>query len=280
MKRRGKRERKSVGSWLVHVILLAGAILAVAPFVWMLSTSLKSLEESFRNVGLIPEHFVWSNYPTVLFDLQFLRYFANTAFVSVVATAGGVLASCMSGYAFARLRWPGRDMWFGVYLTSMMVPGQVTLVPLYILVRSLGWIDTFYALIVPSLFGGSFGAFLVRQYLLSVPREYDEAAIVDGANWFNVFWLVVIPLAKPAILTLSTLQFISEWNSYMWPLIVTSSERVRVLGLALAFMSGMHGTNWPYLMTGSVIACVPVFILFFFLQRYLVEGLVMSGLKA
>lgn len=270
---------RTLGRLLLYVILYGGAVAMVVPFLWMLSTSLKTLPDVFKwPPQWIPNPPLWENYARVFTLVPFGRYFLNTAFVSAARVAGVVVTSAMAGYAFARLRFWGRDVLFFVYLGTMMIPGQVTMIPNFIIMRYLHWIDTYYALIIPQIFS-AFGTFLMRQYFLSLPRELEEAAVIDGCNPWGVFRRIALPLALPALATLSIFTLLSSWNDFMWPLIMTNSPKLRVLSVGLSSFQETYVTNWPLLMAGAVLALLPVLIAYLFAQRYFVEGIAMSGIK-
>jgi multiple sugar transport system permease protein len=270
---------RTLGRLLLYVILYGGAVAMVVPFLWMLSTSLKALPDVFKwPPQWIPNPPLWENYARVFTLVPFGRYFLNTAFVSAARVAGVVVTSAMAGYAFARLRFWGRDALFFIYLGTMMIPGQVTMIPNFIIMRYLHWIDTYYALIIPQIFS-AFGTFLMRQYFLSLPRELEEAAVIDGCNPWGVFRRIALPLALPALATLSIFTLLSSWNDFMWPLIMTNSPKLRVLSVGLSSFQETYVTNWPLLMAGAVLALLPVLIAYLFAQRYFVEGIAMSGIK-
>jgi multiple sugar transport system permease protein len=245
----------------------------------MLSTSLKSLPEVARwPVQWIPSHPRWQNYVTVFDHVPFLRFYGNTVLVTLLRTLGLLVTSCMAGYAFARLRFPGRDAFFLVYLGTMMVPGQVTIIPRFITMRLLHWIDTYQALIVPGVFS-AFGVFLMRQFFMVIPRSLDDAAILDGANHFEIFRRVCVPLSKPAIATLIIFAFVGSWNDFLWPLIITNSVEKLVLSVGLSHFQDLYYTEWTLLMAASVMAMAPVLLVYVVAQRYFVQGIALTGIK-
>jgi multiple sugar transport system permease protein len=264
---------------LLYLVLIAGAVLALLPFGWMVSTSLKRLPEVFRwPIEWLPDEPVWENYATVFSYVPFLRFYANTAYVTMISTLGLLVTSCMAGYAFARLRFPGRDILFLIYLGTMMIPGQVTLIPRFIAMRLLHWIDTYQALIIPGMFS-AFGAFLMRQFFMGIPRSLDEAAILDGASHFDIFWRICLPLSKPAIATLIIFAFVGSWNDFVWPLVVTNSVDKLVLSVGLSHFQDMYYTEWTLLMAASVMTMVPVLLIYVLAQRYFVQGIALTGIK-
>jgi multiple sugar transport system permease protein len=224
--------------------------------------------------------FMWSNYIRVLgdTDIKFSLYGWNSLFVAVCVMVGQVVTSAMAGFAFARLEWRGRDAIFLLYLATLMVPGVVTLLPNYVILKSLGWLDSFQALIVPAMFT-AFGTFMMRQFMMGLPRGLEEAAEIDGANLWKTFWTIIMPLSKPALITLSIFSFMGTWQSFTWPLIVTHSEHMRVLPVALRYFDSSQGTNYSLLMTGSVLMMLPMIVLFVFGQRFFVRGIQLGALK-
>jgi multiple sugar transport system permease protein len=272
--------RRSLAARLgLSAILVAGAATMVVPFLWMLSTSLKELPDVFRwPPEIIPRPPHWNNYAQVFTLVPFARYYLNTVFVSACRVAGVVLTSAMAGFAFARLRFWGRDALFFLYLGTMMIPGHVTMIPNFILMRLLGWIDTYRALIVPQIFS-PFGTFLMRQYFLSLPPALEEASIIDGCNPWGVFRRIALPLSRPALATLGIFSLLGAWNDFLWPLIMTNSPRLRVLSVGLSSFQEAYLTNWPLLMAGAMLALLPVFVAYLFAQRSFIEGIAMSGIK-
>ena len=275
-----KKERVGTPRRIVlHAALLAGAVLMVLPFIWMLTTSLKSQAAALQiPPQWIPRPLVWRNYPDVLANIRFGRYFVNTGVVAVGRVLGQLITCSMAAYAFARLTFPGRDKLFALYLAALMVPFQVYMIPDFILMKYLGWLNTFQAIIVPGIFS-AFGVFLLRQSFSMIPRELEEAAVLDGANPPWILWKVILPLSGPALATLTIFTFLGSWNDLLWPLIVTRTDDMRVLSVALALLQGQYQTNWPWLMAGSVMATLPVVAVFLFAQRSFIEGIAMTGLK-
>ncbi|HEX2952203.1 MAG TPA: carbohydrate ABC transporter permease [Armatimonadota bacterium] len=277
-----------------YLILGLGAITMLIPLLWMISTSMKQPGEVFdagATLNLLPKFFVWKstningqhvlawwqNYPDAWSAINFTRLYLNSIFIALVGTAGQVITSSMAAYAFARLKFPGRDKLFFAYLATMMIPGSVTMIPVFILLKSLGLVNTYTALIVPGMFS-AYGTFLLRQFFMGLPKELEESAKMDGAGYLAIWWRVILPLAKPALATLTTFTFLGFWGSYMWPLIVTITEPLRTLPIGLRFFVGMHSTNYTQLMAGSTLVILPVLIMFLLNQRYFVEGIKLSGM--
>ena len=264
---------------LLYLVLISGALFALLPFGWMASTSLKSLPEVARwPIQWIPSDPQWQNYVTVFDHVPFLRFYANTIFVTLLRTLGLLITSSMAGYAFARLRFPGRDVLFLIYLGTMMVPGQVTIIPRFITMRLLHWIDSYQALIVPGLFS-SFGVFLMRQFFMGIPRSLDDAAVLDGANHFDIFWRVCLPLSMPALATAVIFAFVGSWNDFLWPLIIINSVEKLVLSVGLSHFQDLYYTEWALLMAASMMAMAPVLLVYVLAQRYFVQGIALTGIK-
>lgn len=268
---------------LVNILLILSAILAAFPFLWMIHTSLMPQNEVVRFPPIwIPSSLTLQHYQDALTFQPFARYIFNSIFVGVSTTVGQLLVASMGAYAFARLRFPGRDRWFLAYMGTMMIPYQVTLIPQYVLMSKLGWLDNYLALIVPFL-GSAFSTFLLRQFFLSIPRELEEAAKIDGAGYLRIYATIILPLAKPALATVSLLTFMGSWTSFMWPLIVIQSADMRTVPLGLAALQQQAGaadiSDVAQIMAGATMALLPMFVLFVFLQRFFVASIAMTGLK-
>jgi multiple sugar transport system permease protein len=222
---------------------------------------------------------VWQNYVQVWTKIQLWRGFLNSLFVAVSTTVVEVLVSALAGFAFARMRFPGRQTLFLLLLVTMMIPGVVTMIPAFILFRLLGWINTFKPLIIPLFFGTAFATFLSRQFFLTLPAELEDAARVDGANPFQIFWYIFLPLAGPILATLGGLGFIARWNDYLGPLIYLSDQKKYTIPLMLAQLNSLYERRWDLLMAGSVIAIVPIVLILLVMQKYFVESVATTGLK-
>jgi len=222
---------------------------------------------------------VWKNYSTVIKVMPFMRFYWNSFIVSIAITLGQVLTSAMAAYSFSRLNFPGRDKLFLGYLATMMIPYAVVLVPVYILMNWLDWVDTYKALIIPGMFS-AYGTFMLRQFFMTIPVDLEDAAKIDGCNFLRIFWNIILPLSKPALATLTVFTFLGSWMSFMWPLIVTNSVSMKTLPVGLAyFQETGFGTQYELLMAGAFMAIIPLLIIFMFTQRFFVEGIKMSGLK-
>ncbi|MEV0285793.1 MULTISPECIES: carbohydrate ABC transporter permease [unclassified Kribbella] len=271
----GRRVRNGVS----HVLLVIVAILFLVPLVYAVSTSLKPADEVFTPTPeLFGSEIRWQNYADAFTFAPFGRYFLNSLFVAIVGTLVVVIASSMSAYAFARLKFTGREQLFVLFLGTLMVPQEVLIVPMYWLMQSLGWVDSYWALILPWAFT-AFGTFLLRQFFLTVPAELEEAARVDGCGPFGTFLRIMLPLARPAIAVLTVFTFISFWGSFLWPLIIINSVADKgTVPLGLAQFIGQQGTQWNLMMAASVLAMLPTVLLVILLQKHLVRGLLVTGL--
>lgn len=268
----------TVGQWLLALFLLPTALFMLAPFVWMVSTSLKTSGQVFEYPpNLIPHPIEWGNYLKVFTVLPFARFFLNSFIVAASVTVLQLVTSSLAAYAFARLRFPGRDALFLGYLGTLMIPGQVVIIPNFILLRYLGWINTYQGLILPAAFS-AFGTFLLRQFFLTIPNELEDAAVVDGASRFQIYLRVILPLSGPALSALAIFTFLFQWNSFLFPLVVTNSVDMNTLTVGLRTLQGQYNTAWTLLMAGSVVALLPVLLVFVVAQRYFIRGITLTGL--
>jgi multiple sugar transport system permease protein len=276
----GNREQALLTKIVAYIILLIGAAAMIVPFLWMLSTSLKPETSIFiLPPQWIPENLTFENYQRA-WDIAMLpRGFANSAFIAISSTIGEVFTSTLAGFAFARMNFPGRNKLFGLLLVTMMIPGVVILVPAFILFTRIGWVNTWNPLIIPVLFGTPFAVFLCRQFFATLPADLEDAAKVDGANYFQTYLYIFLPLARPIVATLFVLGFIARWNDFLNPLIYLRSVELFPVPLLLARLDSMYEQNWALLMAGSTLALLPIMILFFMLQRYFVESVAMTGIK-
>jgi multiple sugar transport system permease protein len=277
----GQKRRKQLGDIVAWIILLTGSVIFALPFLWMLSGSLKPLSEIYAfPPRFIPQTIQWTNYIEVWRRLPFHLFFMNSFLVSTTVTIGVLFTSSLAGYSFARLRFPGRDEIFLVYLSTMMIPFAVLMIPLFILMKELRWVDTLKALIVPGLFS-AWGTFLMRQFMLTIPRELEDAALIDGCGYFSTYWRVILPLCKPALATLGIFEFMGSWNAFLWPLIIISSMNKRTLPLGLAAFQAMAAikTPWHLVMAAAVMSVAPILVVFILGQKYYVRGIVTTGLK-
>ncbi len=269
----------AVGRLIAQLCLLAGAAWMALPFLWMLSSSVKTDDVIFQWPPLwIPSHLVWSNYAEVFHLLPMTRFILNSSIVAVSVTLGQLLFCSLSSFAFARLRFWGRDTIFAIYLATLMIPFHVRLVPIFLIMKVLGWLDTYQVLIVPGLFS-VYGTFLFRQFFLTIPQELEDAARIDGCTSLGVLRHVILPLSGPVMATLGLFTFLGEWNDFLWPLVMTSSLQMRTIQVGLALLQNEDFTRWTVLMAGSVISLLPTTVLFLLTQRYFVRGITITGMK-
>lgn len=274
MKRTSSRKKL-----LIHLILIAGIGITVLPFLWMLFTSFKTKGESMAiPPTILPERFVTEAYHNVLTALPFGRIYMNTVFSTVITVAGQVVICTLAAYSFARIKFPGRDILFLVVLSVLMVPGQIFLVPQYLIVQKIGLLDTLFALFLPNLFS-AFGTFMMRQFFLSLPDELEEAAILDGCGRFQILIRIMVPLVKSGIVALVIFTAKFAWNDFMWPLIVNTTTTKMTLAPALSTLQGQHTNDYPAQMAGAVLAVIPMVVLFFLFQKQFIEGVAHTGVK-
>jgi multiple sugar transport system permease protein len=274
-RRRGVPWRRLLG----YLALTLVAVVALVPFLWMLSTSLKNVDEVFiYPPKWIPDQLRFDNYTSIWRELPVNRWVLNSVLVAFTGVLGHLVFCSMSAYAFARIRFPLREPLFYLFLITMLIPGQVQLIPNFVLMRNLNWIDTYWALIMPGL-AGAFGTFLLRQFFMTLPRELEDAARVDGASYWRIFRSIVLPLSGPALATVGVFTFIEKWNDFIWPLVVINSTEKMTLPLGLAYLNSARSTDWTRLMAGDVVSLIPMILVFAFAQRYFVRGISLTGLK-
>lgn len=264
---------------VLHLVLIAGAIIMLFPFLWGISTSLKDMREVLSSpFSLIPKNITLVNYANVVRSIPIVRFFINSVIVSAAITVSQLFTCSLSAYAFARLRFPFRDGLFYILLGTMMIPQHVIMIPVYIILNFFRLIDTYAAMIVPFI-SGAFGTFLLRQFFLTIPKELEEAAILDGCGHLRFLFKIMLPLSRPILATLAIFTFMWSWNNYLWPLIVTNRIEIRTLQYGLAMFKEEGGLNWGQLMAGTTIATVPILALFLVMQRQFIQGITLTGLR-
>ena len=280
MKSSGYVIRRSIVHGVLYVIVVLTLITMVFPLLWMVSTSFKTYETALTfPPKLIPPFLNWQSYVDVLSTSHLPLYFANTTLYSVVGTILEVLLSILGGFAFAKYRFPGSGALFSVILATIMIPGQVTLIPVFLILKDFHWLDTFWALIIPGI-ASPFGIFLIRQFGRGIPDDLIEAARIDGYPEFRILFQIFVPLCLPAITTLAVLAFLGRWNDLFWPLIVTTSEYMGTLQLMLTKISrSLYDVLWNQLMAGMTLACIPIIAVYIAFQRYFTQGIVLTGIK-
>ena len=271
--------KKSLTSFVIYTLLTVAALSMVVPYAWMLVTSIKPIDE----IQTYPPSFrvrqpTFEAYRELFSLLPMARYLFNSLFIALTVTLANVFFCSLAGYAFAKHRFFGKDKLFLLLLGAIMIPYQVNLIPGFIIIKKLGWLSSFYALIVPKL-ALAFGVFLCRQYIMSVPNDLIDAARIDGCSEFTIYRLVIFPLIKPVLATLAILTFLWQWSDFLWPLVVVHTSSMRTVPLALSVLNSTFGSNFAMVMAGATVATLPILIIFLSLQKYIIQGLTMTGLK-
>lgn len=273
------KSRSNTKKLFVHLALLLGVGVTVFPFLWMVLTSFKTVGEAMQiPPTFFPKQFLVAAYGQIITALPFARVYLNTIISTVVTTIVQVMFCSMAAYAFARIEFPFKNVIFVLILSVLMVPGQIFLIPQYQIIQKLGLLDTIPALFLPNLFS-AFGTFLLRQFFMSLPKELEEAAFLDGCSRYQIFWKIMLPLTKPGIVSLVIFTAKFAWNDFMWPLIVNTSPKMMTLGPALSTLEGQYTTKYPMQMAGAVMAVIPIIVLFFIFQKQFIEGVAQSGIK-
>ena len=264
---------------LAYALVTVAVAIALVPYFWMVSSSLKTMTNMFSvPVQWIPDPVNWRSYVVAWHAQDFPRYFLNSGFVAAAITLGNLLLASLAGYSLAKFRYFGRGLLFMLILSTMMLPLEVTMVPLFLIIKRLDWVNSYQGLIVPFLVDG-FGVFLMRQYMLGIPKDLIDSARIDGASELRIFWQIVLPLCKPALVALGVFTFREAWDMYIWPLIIVSKDSLRTLPLAISLFMSSYGTAWDQLMAIAVLGTLPMIVLFFVLQRAFIQGIAITGLK-
>ena len=275
-----RKLRQTISTVISHTILIIGAFIMIVPFIWMLSTSFKAPGRTFvYPPEWIPRPFVWQNYVEMWQALPFSQFFLNSVKISTLSTIGQLLTCSMGAFAFSILKFKGRDFLFLLLIATLMIPYQVTLIPTFILFSKIGWVGTHLPLWVPAFWGGAFGTFLLRQFYLTIPIDLAESARIDGANIFQIFTHIYLPLSKPAMATLGIFTFMWSWNDLLNPLIYVSELKQLTLTVGLSFFQNQYGGKWTLMMAGAVVSILPILLIFFFAQKYFIQGIAMTGIK-
>jgi multiple sugar transport system permease protein len=269
--------RRRAVDLLVYVLLLLGLLSVILPFVYMVASSLEtSVQIDALTPQFWPNPFTWSNYQQVWNQLPMARYFLNSAIVSITITVGQLLTASMAAYAFARLRFRGRSALFALYLGTLIIPSQVTLIPNYLIVRDLHWHNTYLGLIAPFVVS-VFSTFLLRQFFLTIPRDLEDAARIDGASHWQIYWRIILPLSRSALATVVILTFLASWNNFLWPLVVIDSPDLRTIPLAVTAYQGQFAIAWGPLMAAATLSLAPVLLVYVLMQKYVIEGIALTG---
>ncbi len=276
-----RRLRRILHSALVYLLLFCVSVVFMLPLLWMLTTAIKPLPDIFKIPPVwIPNPPLWSQLWEPWIEREFTVYWLNSVKIAGLSVVGTVLSSSLVAYAFARLRWPGRDLFFILTLSAMMLPFQVRIIPLFLIFKQLGWINTHLPLIVPHFFGGAFEIFLLRQYFRSLPGDLDDSAKIDGASYFRIYWNILLPLTKPALAAVAIFTFMNEWNAFLTPLIYLSERKKYVLSIGMAIMRDEFTVDWGDMMAISFLVTLVPLLVFFFAQKYFIRGIAMTGIKA
>lgn len=277
----GQKTNRRISKIIVYTLLIIGSIAMLLPIFWMVRTSFMTLKQIFMfPIEWIPNPFAWKNYPDAFTIVPMGKNFLNTLTLVIPALVGDVTTSALSAYGFSRLRWKGREVVFGILLTALMIPQAITLIPRFLIWSNLKLLNTYWPMIIPTFFGGSvFYVFLLRQFYQTIPIDLDEAAYMDGANPLQVFWYVILPLSRPALITCGVFSVMYWWNDFLGPLIYLTNPAKYTLALGLLSFTGYYTTEWHMLMAGATVTVIPIIILFFVAQRYFIEGITMTGMK-
>lgn len=273
--------RKRIHKFFIYLFLIISSTATMLPLLWMISTSLKSGDIIFEiPPKWIPDSLHFENYYRAVTDIPFFLYLKNTVIITFFRILAEVFVSALVAYGFARFNFPGKNIWFIILLSTIMLPGEITLIPVFIMFSELGWINTFKPLIVPAFFGGqAVFIFLLRQFFLTIPRELEEAALIDGASRFQIFYKIFLPLSKPALVTIGLFSFQGSWNDLLGPLMYLNDSNKFTLQLGLAMFNGMTKVEWGPLMAASILVLLPTLVIFFAMQKYFVEGISITGIK-
>lgn len=267
------------GRSIATILLLVGSVVVLIPLVWMLSTALKSDAEVMVNPSFIPRDWMFSNFALAWNSAPFETYFKNSVFITLMALCGTLISNSLIAYGFAKIRFRGKNIIFLAVLATMMIPGMVTMIPTYVLFSQLGWVGTYLPLIVPSFFGSAYYIFLLRQYFMSIPMAYNEAAKIEGANEMNILLRIVLPMSLPALTTIAVFEFNAKWNDYFGPMLYLDDEKMYTLQLGLRTFRGTAGVEWQKFMAASLIVLLPTIIIYAILQRYIIQGVAVGGIK-
>ncbi|CAN5581792.1 carbohydrate ABC transporter permease [soil metagenome] len=274
--------QRFVGSLGLYLLVIFLCLVFALPFLWMISTALKDDPQTYRIPPIwIPRPMFFNNFPEAMQQQPFGRFFLNTLYYAIPSAVGSVISAAIVAYGFARIRWWSRDVLFFICISTLMIPFQLTMIPLYIIFKNFGWLNSYKALVIPTFFGNAYFIFLLRQFFLTIPQELSDAARVDGCTELGIFWRIILPLAKPALAVVALFQFMGAWNDYLGPLIFLSKEELYPISLGLEMLHSQFQEKlvWPYLMAASTVTILPVILIFYFTQRVFVEGVTITGLK-
>ncbi|ONI39977.1 sugar ABC transporter ATP-binding protein [Candidatus Epulonipiscium fishelsonii] len=272
------KTKKSLSRAVVYLMLIIAAIIILIPFIWCLITALKSPQEIFTDT-LFPSKLMWENFSIALTAIPFIQFFKNTMTILIPVLIGVLVSNSLVAFGFARLNIPHKNFWFTLLIATMMLPGQVTMIPQFIIYQQLGWVNTYLPLIVPAFFGSAFNIFLLRQFMMGIPKDLDEMAKIDGAGTFTIYAKIIMPLVKPAMTAIMIFTLTGVWNDYQGPLIYVSDVDKFTMAIGLSLFKGEYSVEWNMLMAATIIMILPIIIIFFVAQRYFIEGITVTGLK-
>lgn len=275
-----KNKKITVGKWCLHGLLAIGSFLMVFPFLWTIGSSLKNMTQIFAIPPVwFPNPIVWQNYLDSLQAMPFGRAYWNSFYITIIVVVSQLFTGSMAAYAFAKLKFKGSEALFLLFLATMMIPKQVTMIPLYLIMDKLGWLNTHLPLIIPGALFNAFAVFLLRQFIRGIPKELEEAAVMDGASIPRIYWSVILPLIKPALVAMTIFIFMGTYNNFMDALIYLSTPEKFTVPLLLNNFKGLYVTNWSYMMAGATISVIPIILVYLFAQRYIIEGITLTGIK-
>jgi multiple sugar transport system permease protein len=275
-----KNKKITVGKWCLHGLLAIGSFLMVFPFLWTIGSSLKNMTQIFAIPPVwFPNPIVWQNYLDSLQAMPFGRAYWNSFYITIIVVVSQLFTGSMAAYAFAKLKFKGSEALFLLFLATMMIPKQVTMIPLYLIMDKLGWLNTHLPLIIPGALFNAFAVFLLRQFIRGIPKELEEAAVMDGASIPRIYWSVILPLIKPALAAMTIFIFMGTYNNFMDALIYLSTPEKFTVPLLLNNFKGLYVTNWSYMMAGATISVIPIILVYLFAQRYIIEGITLTGIK-
>lgn len=271
---------KRIWTAVCYTMIILLALISLLPILWMLSTAFKLKIQAFAKPPVwFPQPVTFENFTRVYESLPFLNYFLNSLFVTVTVVVGQLMLGILAAYGFSRLRFPGRDAMFFLLLSGLMIPQIVQMIPQYLIVQKLNWIDTYSAMIIPQVFSNVLGIFLLRQFLLGIPRDFEEAAKIDGAGILKVFFSIMLPQVKPVMATVGVMSFLKAWNNFLWPLVVVNTPKKQVLTVGLQVLQGQFISDWSGIMAGAAITMLPMLLVYLFAQKYFVQSIYMTGIK-
>ncbi|MCP3763468.1 carbohydrate ABC transporter permease [Domibacillus sp. A3M-37] len=274
------KSKFSPSQLFLHIILILGSVIMVFPFFWTVSSSLKDMSQIFAIPPTwLPNPIMWSNYMNSLTAMPFAQAYWNSFYITAITVIVTLLTASMAAFAFARIDFPGANVLFILFLATMMIPKQVTMIPLYLVMGSVGWIDSHLALIVPGSLFNAFAVFLLRQFIMGIPKELEEAAIIDGASTFRIYWSIILPLIRPSLAAVGIFVFLGSWNNFLDPLIFLNTPENFTVPLLLNTFKGLYVADWALMMAGTTISIIPVLIIYIIAQKQIIEGVTITGIK-